>query len=338
MDELVLVNRLREGVPEPADLSIAEARFRAGLHEEPARVRTVLTRRRLITAGALTASAVVGPTIVQSIDFGSGPGPIASAQELADRASAALTAAPAPQPRPDQWYYIRKRGTFNGRPGVQTDAQGLITQEVWIRADGGGLALAPAIGSSSRSHGYVEYRGPDAGRPGVPEGVGLQGFMPWRDAAGRPVRARELVLMPVTKFDRLPTDPRELVRLASRPGDGPLPEKPPSEDFLREQRKLNAFEFFHGLLDSRVLPKQVQVAVYRALALLPNVTARTVKDVLGRPGIAFTLRAFDATQYLILDRTSYRYLGYEHVDAKGRRVSASARVAEGIVDKAGQRP
>ncbi|MEV8636941.1 CU044_5270 family protein [Streptosporangium sp. NPDC051023] len=168
------------------------------------------------------------------------------------------------------------------------------------------------------------------------------------------------------KLAALPTDPDRL--LAHVKGDGHWATKPEGDPGEREHPDARAFRVLSVYLDQEVpVPPRLEAAIFRALAKIPGVRTETgVRDALGRPGIGVAYEPgapgapgvgteYDgkgqviARSYLVLDPTTYHYLGRrvdylrdetfrgEVMFSKGN-FYASAEVVAGVVDEAGRLP
>lgn len=91
---------------------------------------------------------------------------------------------------------------------------------------------------------------------------------------------------------------------------------------------------------SKAMPPRAAAALYRAMALIPNITVvdKPVKDAFGRTGTA--IRADDANPsrqvYIILAPKTYSYLGWQLGD--GLFIGKSARTTPEFVDGPGLEP
>ncbi|MBC6463652.1 CU044_5270 family protein, partial [Actinomadura sp. HBU206391] len=123
--------------------------------------------------------------------------------------------------------------------------------------------------------------------------------------------------------------------------------------------------------DATIVPPQVQAALYRVLARIPGVRiVQNVEDQAGRRGIAVARESDDLRSELLLDATTYRFLGERTVVARdktitprpyptprrwrgnwppgpspepdvltaGRVLNSTTRLETGVVDRPGRRP
>lgn len=159
----------------------------------------------------------------------------------------------------------------------------------------------------------------------------------------------------------LPTDPDALLKWAETPTYAELhpKPKPPIPRKALAGRPVQAMppilgtpasraaQALQGLLASRP-PAKLAAAAFKALAKIPGVTAqRDAVDALGRHGVAFAIVESGGRFEVIVDPTTYRYLGWADVLLPGTYMgglkagsieSASALITDAIVDNAGQRP
>jgi hypothetical protein len=158
----------------------------------------------------------------------------------------------------------------------------------------------------------------------------------------------------------VPTDPDGLLAAVYKLVEDPACAPVPVGDTVQDR----AFLFIDGMLQT-VIPAEVRAALYQALAKIPGVTVvQGATDAAGRRGVAFVRAAAiegpGSSGWLrleiILDSTTYRYLGARHVVTrdhfipdtpsgskgtrfrKGQVLVSSAQVALAVVDAPCQRP
>jgi hypothetical protein len=252
---------------------------------------------------------------------------------------------PTPAPRPHQWVYSKELR-------VEYDGDKPWTHEHWIRVDGRKFIYSASNRRVARASKVRRERmdWPSAqlarfprcpSRPKrIPPAVGLGRFFPNPSA--------------------VPTDPDGLLaaiyRLVEDPDCSPMPVGDTVQD--------RAFMLIDGMLDG-VLPAEARAALYRALAKIPGVTvAHGATDAAGRRGVAFARAAAiegpGSSGWLrleiILDDSTYRYLGARHVvtrdhftpnvgpggkgiwHRKGQVLVSRAQLASAVVDAPCQRP
>jgi hypothetical protein len=285
-------------------------------------------RRGLVVAAAagLALVAVLGAAV------------LVARQLPQDREPAAPTAdAAEPTPRPHQWVYTRE---------LRVEYGGLKpwTHEHWIRVDGKKFINAS---SDRRAAGAPKVRRermqlPPSRCPGKPErirpAVGLGRYFPNPSA--------------------VPTDPDGLLtavyQLVEDPACAPI--------LVGDTVQDRAFMLIDGMLQT-VQPAEVRAALYRALAKISGVTVvQGASDAAGRRGVAFVRAAAiegpGSSGWLrleiILDGSTYRYLGARHVVTrdhlfpnegprgtwfrKGQVLVSRAQLALAVVNAPCQRP
>jgi hypothetical protein len=145
---------------------------------------------------------------------------------------------------------------------------------------------------------------------------------------------------------KIPLDPDALIAWAKK--DAPR----------AGERDGKAFEILASLLNDNLVPPRQEAAVYRAMAKIPGVTLdRKTVDVAGRPALAVS-RVIEGflRQEVLLDRTTYAYLGERSVVTKDHTGTGgtgdhgtwtvekgtidvfSVRLAAAFVDQPGRRP
>jgi hypothetical protein len=123
----------------------------------------------------------------------------------------------------------------------------------------------------------------------------------------------------------LPTDPQALLATLRKVR---FPGVPPDE----------AAFFTIGNIQESVVPPDVSAALYRAAALLPEVTAGpSAYDPIGRPGVEVSFILGGAEEQWIFDPSTLRLLG-ETGFSSGVLTSESAILKRAIVDRAGELP
>jgi len=96
--------------------------------------------------------------------------------------------------------------------------------------------------------------------------------------------------------------------------------------------------FTIGNIQESVVPPDVSAALYRAAALLPEVTAGpSAHDPIGRPGVEVSFILGGAEEQWIFDPSTLRLLG-EAGFSNGVLTSESAILKRAIVDRAGELP
>jgi hypothetical protein len=286
--------------------------------------------RVMATAAGLGLVAVLGAAV------------LVARQQSQDRAPAAPTTnATEPTPRPHQWVYSRElRVEYGGgKP---------FTHEFWNRVDGKKFINAA---SERRTAGAPKVRKERSQLLPVPQGC----------PPGQPPRIRPAVGLGhwFPNPSAVPTDPDGLLaaiyQLVEDPACAPI--------LVGDTVQDRAFMLIDGMLQT-VLPTEVRVSLYQALAKIPGVTvAHGATDATGRRGVAFVRAAAiegpGSSDWLrleiILDPNTHRYLGARHVvtrdhvipnvggpggtrNHKGQVLVSRAQVALAVVDAPCQRP
>jgi hypothetical protein len=267
------------------------------------------------------------------------------ARQLPQRQEPATPAtnAAAPTPGPRQWVYSKELRVEHGghKP---------FTVELWDRVDGRKFARPT---SDQRTAGAPKVRS---------ERMQFRSFLPSGCPPGQPARIRPAVGLGHFFPDpsAVPTDPDGLLaaiyRLVEDPACSPIPVGDTVQD--------RAFMLIDGMLQT-LMPADVRAALYQALAKIPGVTVvQDATDAAGRRGVAFARAAAiegpGSGDWLrleiILDPSTYRYLGARHVvtrdhftpdtpsgskgtrNRKGQVLVSRAQLALAIVDGPCQRP
>ena len=334
MDDLKMLGGLRADAPEPdAD------RLRS------LRARATRRRRRPWLVPLLAATATVAVAVAVTVNGTGWPaGPPAGVETAPVRPPSAATPVEAEvvleraalmaekrerdtTPRPDQWMY--RKVVVKDANDTENDVQ-----EYWTRYDGTRQAFR-----QNREEMRITAHEPE------PDDDDLT---PREYAA---------------KLAALPTDPDRL--LAHVRGDRHWVTKPEEDPGGQEPPDARAFRVLSVYLDREVsMSPRLEAAIFRALARIKGVrTDAGVRDALGRPGIGIAYEVgapgigtqrdgngqVISRPYLVLDPTTYRYLGsrvdYLQDERWGDEVifpkgsfSATAEVAAGVVDEPGQVP
>lgn len=338
MDDLKTLGDLRADAPEPDADRLRSLRARST--RRPRRFRFGFVPS---LAAAATAAVMVVVTVNGIESPATGPGigaetapvsplpaeatPVRSGVVLERAALMAEARERDTTPRPDQWMY--RKVVVKQPNDTENDVQ-----EYWTRYDGTRQAFRQDGGEMD-----VRTNEPD------PDDDDLS---PREYAA---------------KLADLPADPDRL--LAHVRGDRHWVTKPMDDPGGKEHPDERAFRVLSVYLSQEVpMSSELEAAIFRALARIEGVrTEAGVRDALGRPGIGLAYEV-DAPRigtrrdgngqvvsrsYVILDPTTYRYLGSrvdylqdemwkdEVVFPKGSSY-ATAEVAAGVVDEPGQVP
>ncbi|MEV8637253.1 CU044_5270 family protein [Streptosporangium sp. NPDC051023] len=292
----------------------ARARLLAAMREptpEPKRARPRMVWR-LALAGALVVT--IGTGVIVTRQGEPAMTPVASVQELSERAARAAENDPTPPARAGQWLYIKElQAKPVGGTSMAVDLTQRASREQWTSVDGKKMAWRQENGKLLIQGTYPGISSADlAAKPITPEGV------------------LEKVRAPLVK---------EKVILS----DGPIPS--PEEKLFRAVLQL---------MEEQALVPEVRAALFRALPSIPGVTVKQdVRDAAGRQGVAFGYSGDWAHYDLILDPTDFRYLGtygftmkdrtFEYDDVGRVDVPAntvlvlSAQLEKKVVDKPGEK-
>ena len=212
------------------------------------------------------------------------------------------TTRPTPDPRPHQWVYTKELR-------VEYGSRKPFTHEFWTRVDGKKFINAA---SDRRTAGAPKVRREQMDLPSFQEAV-------FPRCPDKPARIRPAVGLGAffPNPAAVPTDPDGLLaaiyRLVEDPACSPIPVGDTVQD--------RAFMLIDGMLQT-LMPADVRAALYQALAKIPGVTVvQDATDAAGRRGVAFARAAAiegpGSSDWLrleiILDPSTYRYLGARHV-------------------------
>ncbi|MFG1680534.1 CU044_5270 family protein [Nonomuraea sp. NPDC049269] len=301
MNELELLNRLRDEVPARPDVRAEERRLLAEIRggSPVPRKRPALRPRwglALVACGVAAAAVVVS-----QLGGAERPVKVRPADPVGLLENAALVAArtKAVEIRSDQWFYIKESQHMPG-------GGGLPGFEHWSRMDGQKDAV--------RTRGKLRLGNGEKG----PTNPGKT--------------AQEV--------EALPTDPDQLLAhfRGLKEERTPLSICQPNcpEGTLPDVNAFGAIGWY--LKFGPVIPPEKAAAMYRALAKIPNVTVQeNVSDGDGRQGIGVVLDLGAAGKgTYILDPEDYHYMGIK-VEQDGETASMSV-LGSGIVDQPGQTP
>jgi hypothetical protein len=309
MDEMTLLNRRRDEVALPTDLSVARSRLLAEIRRAPgARSgRGPRPRRRgaLVSAAGLAAALAVAATqLGGAAQMGGTAEPRKPPAERPISAAAVLETAAlvaekteATTVRPDQWFYMKESQPVDSLP----------VYEHWSRMDG----LLQALRGSD---GKLKVTEAEKGRTNPAKTL--------REVAALPGDP-DAMLRHFHELDR------ELTALSiCEPGCPPGSEQ--------DRRAYGAIQWY--LKFGPVIPPDIAATMFRAMAKIPGVRIEeNVATAEGRRGLAVVLDLGEAGRgYTILDPQTYRYLGVKSV--RGGHSMAMSVLDSGIVDKPGETP
>ncbi|MGC5529953.1 CU044_5270 family protein [Streptomyces sp. SR-10] len=332
MDELTQLRELRADAPVPDRAALAPGRalLTDAIAGRSRRTRRLRADWRIASLGAVVAITAAALFITQVVDTPaprpSAPATVAGDLDLSSPEAALGRAADflerqeaPPEPRADQWIYLR---AVSGEPAQPT------------RKDG----------KDSGTSVVVDHGDPDS-------------WIPYDDKAAENDpgdtdyrTARESYEIAAD----LPEDPEALLAELRRifpTGSGP--DGPP------EAKDEHSFRALSVLLESYPIPPDAQARVYRAMATVGGVevTDHLIRDASGRQVIAVT-REYDrgdSRRELLIDPVDYSYAGERDVVTRTHEVPGPAglapmvyqrgdvlidiaRTSAAVVDAEGQKP
>ncbi|MEV4257924.1 CU044_5270 family protein [Spirillospora sp. NPDC049652] len=276
-----------------------------------------------VAVGAAAAAAVaVAVAVPSSGAHREGGVRLVSANTVLDRAALAAGHRPFQAPRPDQWVMIENRGVVDELKLSRGRSHTLDLTRDWVRVDG------------------TQYA-----------------FWDWssRKLQTRRLPAGARVAGSYAEVSELPTDPDALIAtIAARRKGRASPYKDLAGPAKARAGQVQVVGDLTNLLEETTPPPALQVAVYKALKKAPGGTVNpTAQDPLGRPAISVTWGGTFARYEILLDPSTYAYLGGRTITVKplprrretgtvvlpaGTVLRAFVRTRAGIVDKPGQLP
>ncbi|MFJ2022947.1 CU044_5270 family protein [Streptomyces sp. NPDC087897] len=296
MDELTQLRELRADVPVPDRAALAPGRALltdaiAGRSRRTRRLRSDWRIASLGAVAAITTAALLLPQVLDtSSPRPSAPATVAGDLDLSGPAATLGRAADflerqeaPPEPRPDQWIYLREKNPEQEKHWARMPAE--------IKEQMGGEGYSP--------HSWIPYD--DEAAENDPSDTDHRTAREsYRFAAG------------------LPEDPEALltkVRKAFPSGDG--------ENGEREDEAQHNFRALSVLIQSYPLPPDALARIYRAMATVEGVevTDHLIRDAAGRQVIAVT-RAYDVNsrRELLIDPVDYSYAGERDVVTRTHEV------------------
>jgi hypothetical protein len=261
------------------------------------------------------------------------PGPAATAAQLVAYATLAAAAGPRFDPQPHQWIYtkvLQASSSAGGGGYLFGPPNERVTVTSWQRVDGlevaylehGKLVISPS-NLPRPAHGKVTYL--------VPAPLG------WPSAT-------------YPYLDSLPTNPAHLMAIIK--ANLKAEPDPIGADGQGNEGVFNAIQ---ALMENVVLPPRLLAGLYGVLARDPAVRFdRSVTDLAGQTGAGFyTVQEGYLKEEIVINPRTYAYMGYQDVAIrahtsvgtdmtahfhKGQVLGWEARLASGIVQRAGQLP
>jgi hypothetical protein len=322
-----LVRRVRpDDVPDdPAVRARAYGWLKAELAEAPVHRRTRRVHWRLMVAAVLAVSAAAVVVATETGRSTSHRAPVPPTLEFAAQRVEQQTV---PRPRPDQWVYSPELHNWEIEPGNTIGTlRGKVKVEEWWRFDG--TRIAKSVRGSKLEVMRVLRPGEKL-RPGHLE--------PGFGAIGGPAIWNSSPRVLYDYVAKLPPDPDALLATIRH-------------DVRDDGRDVSTFGRITQIIeDDKLIPPKTNAALYRALAKISGVrVVPGVTDLAGRTGVAVTRTEEGSRIELILDPTTFRYLGYRTVAtvdewAKNKLVhrageieNAQADLGARVVDEMGQR-
>jgi hypothetical protein len=336
-DDITTLRAVRPRVAAPS--ADAQAAAHAALMQRAAgtvptpgharRVRPPRMGLRFAVAGGLALAVAVAAVVASGLGRGDDghrrsvlpnlPGaPVASAQAALYQAADRAGSRAFTPPRPGQWTYLETRYTSPGKPALGTTQT--PRSPLKTRVDRAWTRI-DGTRVATYDHGKLTVTATGGGMP--------------------PVDYASVV--------KIPLDPDALVAWVK--------ENSPQGRTAGE-RDGAAFGMLASLLNNNLVPPRQEAAVYRAMAKIPGVTLdKKTVDVAGRPALAVSsvIEGY-LRQEVLLDRTTYAFLGERDVVAKDHTGTGgtgdhgtwtvrkgtidvfSVRLAAAFVDQPGQRP
>lgn len=271
-------------------------------NEQQARSVTAVAGRRrrwLLSAGSLAAAAAIAGALalISGIDSGRVAPASATAAQALRKAATAAEGRPAPFPRDDQFFYVRSRTTNLVAPASTDQADSLptalVTKErsIWTSIDRSGR-LEDRIVATNFATQADRQKWERAGRPAL--GATPATDHPISIGATKTYQLGPLELTRQQMLD-FPTDPGAIYdRLRNQvAGRGHSPDG-------------QVFTELGDALRESPVPTQLRAALYRTLALIPDVQlVGQATDSAGRAGTAVAFTEAGVRHELIFDdRTS----------------------------------
>jgi hypothetical protein len=313
MDQITLLRQLSEGIDEPDAAAIAAARARLierTTDAAPAS-RTPWMRRRSIQLTLVAAAAAL--IVVASIALAA-PGTGSSAQAASELNQAAARTGSTSDPVVGAGQYLRIRtsaaylaGDFDSKtsylePQVEDLYIPANRDGVWVRQT---RSIKPTVfygGAKARDFANSEWKSTLAA--GVTQTISAPGgkFQVAREFGGGS--------LPVDNVSTMPRDPAALLEYL---GDS-LPKSERADKTL--DHETDVFDHVAALLESGTLPADLRATLYRALALLPDVTITDHQTVLdGRRGTAFGLprAGVENEREILIDPATGDFIGEREI-------------------------
>ncbi len=338
MDEMTTLRHMRAEIsrPGPDRLTTGRERLQAAIDEEATAADTEL-RRPIITGGFMTdtkdssrnpvrrrpllsvavasaaavaviATAVVADNIGDRQDSSADvarPKPSYAEKVLRSAADEARKGSEPDIPRDDQFIYTKSVTEETER---KTGKGKTYTDESWTSVDGSKHSWIVFLGKGN-------WTNPGENRTQPPQ-------YDW------------------SELKKLPTDPVKLILRLCSPVDPPLKPKSLKGVSKEEWRDLH-YQLKGMVARAPVMPNELRATAFEALAMVPGIKAKPVKDGEGRPAIGiWSKNALFEESLLVLDEDTHKVLGSTSIRTPGDKTYDQFSHLEdyAIVDKLKQRP
>jgi hypothetical protein len=324
VNEIDLLKRVRDDVPQPDPIALARARQRL-LTPPPVRRRPA-TLRRTVLAGALAATLAGGFLINDVVTKNDAPPPGAAADAGTFLATAArLTGASADAPIPPGRYRQitqRSQATWNFGPRNTYRGTSLDVTDWWIGSDQKPPYTAISVLGAKKEFSSETARKywakadplnvkPQTLRSGDVCGVGTDGGYLAVRPQGAGSNCMPSWFTPSPDFlARLPRDPGKLLAtLRKNDGMAPAPGTTP------ERADSAAFDRATLVLASGIAPSDLRAALYEAVRTIPGIQLQAdAVNLDGKSGRAVSLvEQFGIRKELIIDPRTGQFLGLREV-------------------------
>jgi hypothetical protein len=316
MDELALLQRMRDLAPEPTEhelstaFSSLEAAFAAANPAVVASRPVRQIRPRTVVLASVAAAAAVALVLVAIGGAGS-PEPASASALLRFAAGSAITTSD-PVASPGQYIKVETHAAYVDWYTDATGTGAYVAPEVddlYIPADRSGTwvktstATKPtrffgALGRAAAAKDWAQGSGGDTTVVRAPGGS----FASAPEFGGG-----------TTAVDNLATMPREPKALLAY-----LRETLTRGERSADPSEYEGFEFDHvgSLLEGGAVPADLRAGLYRALALFPSIAIADHAAVLdGRTGTSFSLGDYQGRgqKQLVIDPSTGEFIGYREV-------------------------
>jgi hypothetical protein len=358
-----MLDSLRTDVPEMSDQAFAAGRARVQAVDDPITVATTSEpdavvvelpkqqalrsppRRalRLVASAAAVVALATGLVAIQS-DRGQEPVVVSSAEAL--NAAAENTTATEPPVGPGQYRYTATRVSMVGGTESLTWMSESL-DELWVPQDMAQewlLRRSSTPGTTEWIRGSAEEaaaNGIDVDEPQSHDFRGPCGDYGADDEGRAPCTAEPTWYMPSPEFfDEMPRDPAALLVRLGEPVQGAIP-----VGDEHNGKPATVIDSAIVGLGTGLVPTDLRAAIYRAIALMPEVEiTEGVANLDGRIGTAFGVTKDGRRQELIVDTTTGEFLGERLIateadgDTPAGRVYRQTAMTTAVADEIGVPP